>query len=329
MEKSGKEKGAKGKRVATGVATGGAGKGAGKDRYVNIHAGHRERLRAQIAKSGISDMPDHVVLEYLLFHTIPRIDTNPLAHLLIDRFGSLTGVFDADMAELLKVPGVGENTACFLKSFALIHERYAMEKIKGHERFSIEALAGFLIDYFLNKTDEEVFVFCLDNGGGLVGKESVYHGSINSTYVSPRALLETVCRYGAVSIILAHNHPSGNATPSSEDITLTRQLMDAFIPFGVTIRAHLVVAGDKYTDIVPIIYEEIKTKPRYIAVRAPEPPLETAAPAPAASKPALNSPAPETPTPETPRAAEPVSSSAEDAPAIRRLYQTYGVEHKN
>ena len=314
MEKSAKEKSAKTTSVK--------GKSAAKKAPdANIHAGHRERLRAQVLSKGISGMPDHVVLEYLLFYTIPRVDTNPLAHRLIDRFGSLTGVFDADVSDLLRVPGVGKSTACFLKSFAMIHERYALEKIKGNDRFSIEELAAFLKDYFLNKTDEEVFVFCLDNSGALIGKESVYHGSINSTYVCPRALLETVCRYGAVSIILAHNHPSGDAEPSREDIDLTRRLMDAFIPFGISITAHLVVAKDKYTDVVPIIYKDIKTMPRYIAVCAPEPALNAPESAP-------NAPTTETPDKAPENAAERVTDNATDNAVIARLYRAYGVEKK-
>ena len=287
---------------------------------VNVHAGHRERLRAQIEKSGIAHLPDHVILEYLLFYVIPRRDTNELAHRLIDRFGSLSGVLDADIGELQKVEGVGLSTARFLKIFPMINERYALEKFNGHKSVSIEKIAKFLIDYYAAKTEEEVFVFFLDNSGGLIGKEAVYHGSINSTYLSPRALLDAICRAGAVSVILSHNHPAGDAKPSQEDISLTRRLMDAFIPFGISIKAHLVVAKDKYVDIIPEIYKIVGARPRYIVVKSPESTVPGAADAPLSDRISDGTGR------EFPPAPEQDSDGSDDG--LSALYLKYGVEHE-
>ena len=240
---------------------------------VNLHEGHRARLREQIACKGIAGMPDHVVLEFLLLYAIPRRDTNEIAHRLIDRFGSLSAVFDANIKELLSVEGIGLPTARFLKMFPMLNERYALEKFDGNKSVEMEEIKKFLINYYSSKTEEEVFAFFFDNSGGLIGKETISTGSINATYVDPRALLDAICARGAVSIILSHNHPDGTAEPSEADISYTRRLMDAFVPFDITIKAHLIVAKDQCVDIIPRIYERLNTKPRYVVIKSPEPEL--------------------------------------------------------
>ena len=240
-----------------------------------VHEGHRARLSAQIEKTGLSSLPDHVALEFLLFYVIPRRDTNPLAHALIDRFGSLSAVFDANERDLQSVKGVGPAVARFLKVFPMVNELYALEKLKGgKDAPTIEEIGAFLVGYYLNKTEEEVYAFFFDNAGRLIGRETVCRGSVNAAGLPPRALLDAICRRGAVSVILAHNHPAGSAEPSPEVLSLTRHLMDAFIPFGISIKAHLVVARGEYVDLVPIIYKDLHTRPRYIAVKASDPTAE-------------------------------------------------------
>ncbi|HCH68841.1 MAG: DNA repair protein RadC [Clostridiales bacterium] len=237
-----------------------------------LHAGHRARLKKLAAEKGLWGLPDHVILELLLFYALPRVDTNDIAHRLIRRFGSLQRVFDADPQELIQVPGVGENAALLLKFIPALTERYSLSKLKkGADFSSLEKAADFFMDFYASKTKETVCALLLDNSDHLISFEKLHEGSVNSAEINPRKIVEIAFLKKASSLILAHNHPAGNPVPSTEDVDTTRHLMDAFLPLNLHIRAHFVVADGRYTDILPQIYDHARFEVKYIAVNAKNP----------------------------------------------------------
>ncbi|MBQ9468764.1 MAG: RadC family protein [Clostridia bacterium] len=238
----------------------------------NLHSGHRDRLREMIAQNGFDGMPDHVILEFLLFHAIPRKDTNPIAHRLIDRFGNLQGVMDADETALLSVKGVGRNAALLLRSIPLLTKRYTLEKVKRRDNYtSIKKAGEYLVKYYISKTVEEVTVMLLDNSDGLIAFESLQEGTVNSTPVTPRKIAERAFKYNASSLILAHNHPFGTVKPSNDDLDTTRHIVNSLMELDLTVKAHIVVAGNKYRDIMPDMYSSMRFAPKYIVVESGPP----------------------------------------------------------
>ena len=235
----------------------------------NPHVGHRKRLEEMIGSCDLSTIPEHMILEYLLFFTRVRVNTNPTAHRLIDRFGSLSGVFDAEPAELMEVEGIGIKSATFLSLVPRLCALYAETKRRGGASpLSDEEAAEFFVNYYLSKTREEVTALLLDNGGRVISFEVLHEGTLNSVSVNPRRIAEAVFGKKASAIILAHNHPSGRAEPSETDLDTTRRLMDALIPLDIELRAHLLVAGEDCVDLTKNLYDRERFEVAYIALRA-------------------------------------------------------------
>lgn len=237
----------------------------------NPHDKHRQRLRQMFLDCNPEKMPDHMILEFLLCYSIPRIDTNGIAHDLINRFGGLENALDADIEELMKVPGIGENSALLLKTIPLLCSRYATNKLRPRICFqSTQKAAEFFIEYYLSKNKEIVSALLLDNAGCLICHTELHEGAVNSSNVNARKLAQIALGYNAASVILAHNHPSGDPTPSDADLYTTKQLMKAFSGIDLTLKAHIVVAGDRYVDAVKVVEENAKYEVRYMAFRADE-----------------------------------------------------------
>lgn len=217
-----------------------------KDVQNNPHKKHRERMREQFVKKSLSSFYDHQKLEMLLFYSIPVKDTNPLAHALLDRFGSLSGVFDADYEELRKVPGVGENTAALIKLFQGMAAAYFDDKSSdGILLNTMEKIADFIRFKFLDKKNEEMLILCLDGKMKVVHQEFIAKGTVNATAINKRMIAEVALRHGAASVVLAHNHPGGLALPSSEDVKTTETIINALKLLGINLIDSFVVAeGD-------------------------------------------------------------------------------------
>jgi len=217
---------------------------------MSVHDGHRERLKEQFSEHGLGAMPDHNVLELLLFYAIPRGDVNPLAHDLVDRFGSLAAVFDAPIEKLMSVPGVGENTARLIKLIPQVSRRYLISRAKYDGILSSPAAAGrYLLPYFYAERDEVVYLVCLDGKRQVLACRCLFRGSVNSANVSVRKLVETALSCNAASVILAHNHPSGIAVPSREDEATTRRIMAALDAVEIELADHIVVADDDFVSM--------------------------------------------------------------------------------
>ncbi len=241
----------------------------------NPHEQHRQRLRQMFVHCNPEKLPDHMLLEFLLSYSIPRIDTNPIAHELIDRFGSLENVLDADIEDLQRVDGVGENSALLLKMVPLFCNRYAANKLKPRMNFqSIERAADFFREYYISKNKEIASALLLDNANRLICHVELHEEAVNSSNINTRGLAQIALSYNAAGLILAHNHPSGDPTPSDADLHTTKQLLKAFSAIDLNLRAHLVIAGDRYVDVVQTLYDRAHYEVKYVAFRAENrPPL--------------------------------------------------------
>jgi DNA repair protein RadC len=208
------------------------------------HLGHRDRLRTR-AVAAIEALPDYEVLELLLFRAIARGDVKPLAKRLIARFGSLGGVLGASLAELRTVPGVGQATAFELKLVAEAGLRVARDAaVKRPVISSWSALLAYVKAALAHESREQFRVLFLDKKNALIADEVMGHGTVDHAPVYPREIARRALELSASALILAHNHPSGDPTPSSADIDMTRQVVEALRPLRITVHDHLVVGRD-------------------------------------------------------------------------------------
>jgi len=209
-----------------------------------MHDGHRERTREEFLARPDS-FPDHRLLEVLLFFSNPRRDTNPLAHLLMERFGSLAGVLDALPDELLKVPGVGEYTVALLKTAKEVGGRYLASRTSGSAVVDgYERVKELLAPCFFGARTEKVCLLCMDAKGKELGVRLVSEGSVNSASVVPRSVVESALSLNASRVILAHNHPSGLALPSDEDKATTVYMAELLDRVGIILEDHLIFVDD-------------------------------------------------------------------------------------
>ena len=172
---------------------------------MGIHDGHRERMKQRFAEHGLDGFDDHTALELLLFYALPRADVNPLAHALMDRFGTFAAVFDATEEELRSVPGVGESTAVLLKLVPQVARRYLMSRSSFDVILDSSKKAGeYLVPRFYAEKDEVVYLVCLDAKGKVLACRFMGRGSVNSANISVRKIVECALLCNATSAIVAH-----------------------------------------------------------------------------------------------------------------------------
>ena len=216
-----------------------------------MHDGHRQRLKERFRREGLDNFEDLYVLELLLFYCIPRVDTNPIAHRLLEHFGSLTGVLDASVAELEKVEGIGENASTFLSLITEVGRFYQTRRKKdeGTILSNLDKCCDYLIPYFYGREVETVYMLCLDAKSKLLCCRKVGEGSVNSANVPIRRVVEIALGVNATTVVLAHNHPSGLALPSADDIHTTHRLAMALEAVDIVLADHIVVSNDDYVSI--------------------------------------------------------------------------------
>lgn len=214
---------------------------------MGVHDGHRDRLKSRFAEHGLESFNDINALELLLFYAIPRKDTNVMAHDLVDRFGSLSGVFDASLRELTEVPGIGENTALLIKLVPQMMKKCQLSKVNDIRVFrSSHDLGRFLVPRFMDERDELALLLCLDSRKSLICCRVLNRGVVNAVDITVRRLVELALKNKAASLVLAHNHPEGIALPSREDEAFTRKAAEALRLMGMELVDHIIVAGDRY-----------------------------------------------------------------------------------
>lgn len=212
-----------------------------------LHDGHRERLRKRFQEEGLDGFEDHQILELLLFHVIPRGDTNTTAHRLMNRFGSLSAVLEADPKDVATVEGIGEKGAAFLAMIPHVTRRYFYDRVlRDRPKLnSSEAVADYLIPLMAGRPEEVFYVLCLDTQCRVVYPALISEGTVKEAAVYPRHVVKEAIRHRAASVILAHNHPAGTAKPSQQDHNLTRLLIQALGPLDIKVLDHIIVAGDQ------------------------------------------------------------------------------------
>ena len=217
----------------------------------SIHSGHRQRMKERFLREGLDHFSEVQVLELLLFYAVPRRDTNPIAHRLLERFGSLSQVLDAPVEELQKVEGISENAAVLLHLVTEVGRYYLINRTSQATILAtIDRCAEYLVPFFFGRRNEMVYLLCLDAKCKLLCCREVGEGCVNSAGISTRRIVETALGVNATTVVLAHNHPSGVAVPSSEDIQTTRRISAALQAVEITLADHIVVADDDYVSMV-------------------------------------------------------------------------------
>jgi len=206
------------------------------------HSGHRERLRARFLKGGADAMPDYELLEMTLFAALPRRDTKPLAKALLARFGSFAEVIAAPRQRLMEVDGVGDNVAAQLKIVEAAAHGLAQTRVIGRPALSSwAALLDYCTAAMARGAKEKFRVLFLDRKNILIADEVQSKGTIDHTPVYPREIIKRALELSATAIILVHNHPSGDPTPSKADIDMTRDIAKAALALAITVHDHLVI----------------------------------------------------------------------------------------
>ena len=215
-----------------------------------MHEGHRLRLKRRFLDSGLDGFEPHNVLELLLFYSIPRRDTNEIAHNLINAFGSLSNVFDASYEELLKVDGVGEASALLIKLVPAIGKKYINDRAKsGTVIRDTASVAEYLLPKFYGATNEIVMLVCMDNKNRVKNCSIISEGTVNFADVNYRKIMELALRCSSTAVILAHNHPQGLPVPSQSDVETTRSLMKLLNTVSIKLLDHIIIADGQYTSM--------------------------------------------------------------------------------
>ena len=214
-----------------------------------IHKSHRERMRQRLLENGLDNFADHEVLELLLYYAIPRGDVNPLAHRLMNEFGSLAGVLDAHPMDLCKVTGVGDKVAALLNLLPPLFQRYQLSKIREEKYDCTEKLAQYLVSYYVDKPREQVCAVLLDNSCRLLRICEIGKGSPSSVQVDTRKLLQCVFQYNAANVVLTHNHPRGECRASRADIVNTSAVRDLLKKVQVNLVDHIIIAEGKWSSL--------------------------------------------------------------------------------
>ena len=210
-----------------------------------MHENHRARVRERYFAGGLENMDDRAVLEMLLFYCIPRKDTNPTAQLLLDTFGSLSGVLEASPDDLRSLRGVGDSAAAFLTILPQVCKRYMTGTLTEKSLYldDFSAVSQFVKSSFLAEKTEKFMLLCFDGAGRLTNTSEI-QGEKGQVVPDFANLLEFAKRSRAKTVIIAHNHPDGVASPSREDVSSTTELVSAFAENEITLADHFIAGAD-------------------------------------------------------------------------------------
>ena len=218
-------------------------------KHAHYH-GHRERLRNRYREHGDTALADYEILELLLFRLIPRRDTKPIAKALLDRFGTLAGVFGAPTTLLQEVNGVGETVALDLKLIATAGHRMLKSELRGKQVLSSwSAVIDYCHAAMAYEAREQFRILFLDKRNALIADEVQGQGTVDHTPVYPREVVRRALELSATAIILVHNHPSGDPTPSRADIEMTKTIIDTAKPLGITVHDHIIIGKDGHASL--------------------------------------------------------------------------------
>ena len=218
----------------------------------NLHEGHRQRVKNRFLQHGLDSFDDHQVLEALLFYAVPKKDTNELAHLLLKTFGSLDKVFEADYDDLIKVKGIGENTASLIKFSQMLSKRYINSTFMqdGEIRLNeAEKVKNYCRNLFKGEKKETVYAIALDSDLYLIGNMKINSGEPDKVEVPFRTLTEFAIKCNCTRMLLAHNHPNGSKIASRNDVYATDDIAEQLASVDVELVDHIVVGKNGVSSI--------------------------------------------------------------------------------
>lgn len=211
----------------------------------NPHAGHRERMRKRFLENGLDGFSEHEILEFLLFYVHRRANTNEIGHDLLQTFGSLKGVLDADYEALLRVKGVGEQGAVLIKMIPQLFAAYQNSGAKKRRLSTVEEQSAFFMTRLMYEPDEVVVLACMDDRMQMLHCTEIARGIPNQVNISLQKLMRITLQIRCTAVFLAHNHPGGRAVPSFEDVRTTNLISRALHEVGVALLDHFIVADGK------------------------------------------------------------------------------------
>ena len=215
-----------------------------------IHDGHRARFRKRYLDNGLDGFQPHEILELLLYYSVPRADTNPLGHLLLDEFGSLSAVFEAPYEELLKIKGISENSATLIKLIPDICRSYFSDKSEKSEYLNTpDKIGDYLVSRFIGYKNEVMYAVFMDNRCKVLDSCIISQGMIGRVPIDIRKIVSNTLKYSATALVIAHNHPNNSALPSKEDIHETIKLVETLKPLGISLVDHIIVSGNDYISL--------------------------------------------------------------------------------
>ena len=216
---------------------------------MGLHDGHRKRMKERFLRDGLDGFADHEVLELLLYYAIPRRDTNELAHSLLERFDSLSGVLSAPVEELRQVEGMGEQAAIYLATLWAVNKRICCQAEQERKIITVEDAGAFFLNRMRDERRETLYQVNLDAKGKVRNCRRLSSGTAAMTPVCIREVVENALHNDASRVLLGHNHPSGVALPSEEDRLVTVQIAQALKAMDITLMDHIVVADGDFVSM--------------------------------------------------------------------------------
>ena len=228
----------------------------------NLHAGHRERMREKYRRVGGDALPDHELLEMLLFFAIPRNNTNDIAHALLDRFGSIEGIISASPEALEMIDGIGEHSSLLLALIGDVLRHIARDSVKSKKKHNkkynnMEDIVDYLHRLFVGMSQECVYLMTFDNGMRLIDTVELARGEVNHVLIDPHRLMKEAMRHNASAVLIAHNHPDGEAQPSEADQIFTNKVQYLLSTTHITLIDHLIFSGKTYASILHMYGDEL------------------------------------------------------------------------
>ncbi len=212
------------------------------------HSGHRQRLRDRFLNAGPDALADYEILELALFRTFSRKDTKPLAKALLARFGTLSDVLAADASELNKIDGIGPTTIADLKVIKALAEQVGREQLRDRPVLSSwQSLIDYCRTAMAHEPREQLRILFLDKKNRLIADEVQQTGTVDHAPVYPREVVRRALELSSTAIIIIHNHPSGDPTPSDGDVRMTARIVEAAKHLGITVHDHIIIARNGHS----------------------------------------------------------------------------------
>ena len=216
----------------------------------NLHAGHRQRMKQKFLNHGLDGFSDHEVIELALYYCIPQKDTNIRAHELLEEYGSIANLFDAEYASLRK-SHLTENAATYFKLVQALGARIEMDRAKARKVLnSSDTVGNYARHLFIGQKAEVFYLLCLDGRCRLIQAVCLQEGTVDKVAIYTRTVVESALKFHAKNVIIVHNHPSGSLRPSLKDIETTETILEALRPIGINLLDHVIIADSGYYSFV-------------------------------------------------------------------------------